>query len=520
MTIDDFFKDPIINICKDLILSTFFFWLGLRITNKKDKKAKKELEEQNRIQSKKLASYFKKVEELQSLLFEQTNELGNRFRKETAGSNEKSDEIIKQLKIALVSLKAEDVSSEKDLFRLGLTYIAEKRKQDLFALLETRKISELSEPYYYYLKSQYYYLLKDFETSLQLLSQAIPFPEGDFFIYKTIASTQFENENYAESLKYYLLAYKYNENDYSICTKICLCYDHLRMYSDQLALSKELLDNKFPLSMHLWNSYGNALMGLDRPEEALDAFDRSVILGKFDESIFTNIGNAYKLLKKPDEAAKWYLKSISIDPTFHHPYLGLGKIFWDEKNYVAQEAILKKGLSLCKEKTALNIQLAVCYRNQNNYNEAYKLIESCNMNDKALDQKVLSRTLCDVAYIYRYHKKFEIVDQLLKKSIAIDPNYFGGYYELGLFYYDCRSDTGKANDALNLIIKAISKTPNQTYLFHCYTLLGKIYLYDKADPNTALQYLEKALELKEDIKTSNLRNIAIKNINNLKNSDS
>jgi len=511
MTLDDLFKDPLINIGKDIILATFFFWLGIRITNKKEKKAKEELLKENKVKDALLENSFKKIEDLQTTLLMQNEELNERYTKDVKDHTLRANEIIKQLKIALITIRSNDISEENDLLSLGLSFFEEKRKDDLLILLETRKGPDLNSPIYYFLKAHSHYLNNEMNQSIMLLQKALPFPLGDYFVYNTLGNFCYEMKNYHEALRYYKLALIEKENDYLSCIRIGECNEILKLFDENLSFTKNLVNDVFPTSSYLWNLYANSLFNAKRIPEAKEAYNRAVILGKHDENIFTCIGNIFKLENNFTEAVSFFKKSLLINSSYHQAYLSLGRIYWAKGEYYVQESILKEGIQKANQKTALKMQLAVCFRNQNRLEEAYTLIESCNMDDPEIDPMDLSRTLCDVAHIYRHFQQYERVTELLKKSIALDPDYYGSYYELGAFFYDCRQDATKNDDAISLFKIALSKKPLQDMKFNCLFMLGKIYVYDKPEPGTAIIYLKEALGIKEDIKASELLNIAVKN---------
>lgn len=65
-----------------------------------------------------------------------------------------------------------------------------------------------------------------------------------------------------------------------------------------------------------YNRYGNALLKLGNPEEALNKFKTLVKLSPKLAFGYNSLGNAYFELKNYDEALKQYKKALEIDPDF------------------------------------------------------------------------------------------------------------------------------------------------------------------------------------------------------------
>ncbi|MBT9316486.1 tetratricopeptide repeat protein [Leptothoe spongobia] len=149
-----------------------------------------------------------------------------------------------------------------------------------------------------------------------------------------------------------------------------------------------------PNNADSWCTLGVASLGLNRPEEAVKALERSVSLSEKAIS-FNWLGNAYSRLKCHEDALRSYKKVIDIDENNPYVYVNIGSIYLDKK---------------CYEKAFLN----------------YK---------KALDIDI---NLVNIYHaLGHFHEEQEHYDDAIKnyqKSIELDPEYAGHFYCLGNTY--------------------------------------------------------------------------------------
>ncbi|HID26577.1 MAG TPA: tetratricopeptide repeat protein, partial [Methanosarcinales archaeon] len=65
-----------------------------------------------------------------------------------------------------------------------------------------------------------------------------------------------------------------------------------------------------------WDNKGNALINLDRIEDAIECYNKALELNEKDIIAWNNKGNALNLLGKKEQAIECYKKALKIDPNY------------------------------------------------------------------------------------------------------------------------------------------------------------------------------------------------------------
>jgi len=87
--------------------------------------------------------------------------------------------------------------------------------------------------------------------------------------------------------------------------------------------------NLFPESATLNNKLGLTLIQLDRPLEAVLAYQRAVALNPDLVDAHYNLGAAYQMIERYEEAEQEYRTVLDIDETYALAHIGLGKLYLD-----------------------------------------------------------------------------------------------------------------------------------------------------------------------------------------------
>jgi tetratricopeptide (TPR) repeat protein len=86
-------------------------------------------------------------------------------------------------------------------------------------------------------------------------------------------------------------------------------------------------------------------------------------------------GNAFLRLKKLDQAALEFQKSIDQSPTFARGYVNLGMVQTNQNNYSDAVSNFEQALSLNANLPEIYFNLAVCYLKSNNRPKAISILE-------------------------------------------------------------------------------------------------------------------------------------------------
>ena len=136
--------------------------------------------------------------------------------------------------------------------------------------------------------------------------------------------------------------------------------------------------------IQLSNNTGNALWELGRDEEAIEAYQQSIILNPGYAYPYNGLGNALHNLGRNEEAVDAYRQSIRVNPTYTSPYNGLGNALI----YLGQD---EKAIEVFRQALALDHELAnpyygmgIAFTCLGNYEKA---IESYRMFIQSADKK-------------------------------------------------------------------------------------------------------------------------------------
>jgi tetratricopeptide (TPR) repeat protein len=226
------------------------------------------------------------------------------------------------------------------------------------------------------------------------------------------------------------------------------CYHGLQKYETALKDYNKAEEQGFDMPVFYTNrGFVKNEMGL-YVESAAD-FEKAINAGTDDASNFSGLGYSYLYQMKWDEAIKSFSKAIELDPDYAGSYIGIGEVYYHGfKDY-------EKALEHFDKAVKLNSELTNALYFRGMANKDLKNIESA----KADMQKVVEMPVSDNAYDYlfrgsAYHelKDYKNAVDDFKKSMEINPKYFGVYYSLAESYKEL-NEYGKAAENYKTYLK-------------------------------------------------------------------
>lgn len=216
-------------------------------------------------------------------------------------------------------------------------------------------------------------------------------------------------------------------------------------------------------------------------------FQDALTLGFKDaDQIHLYLGQVNEKLNRPDASLSWYNK---VAPGQHYLEAQVNAATLIARGGEVDKAIDKldslENLSAQQQIIVIQSEASLLVK-AGRHQEAFDLL------DKAV--KNLPNT-ADLVYDYALAaerlQKFELMEAELRKAIAAMPNFAAAYNALGYSFADRNI---KLNEALSLIEKALSLSPNDHYMLDS---LGWVH-YRKGDLNLAAKYLQQAYQLNPD----------------------
>lgn len=212
-------------------------------------------------------------------------------------------------------------------------------------------------------------------------------------------------------------------------------------------------------------------------EVTLDLKKHEIFGGEIDTAIIFNTAFTSQRIEDYDKAIEYYNKAISYGYNGGDTYAYLAetyKLKGDQENYVKT---LKTGFEKYPESQGLLGSIINYYLLEaEDSDEAFKYLALARENDPTNPQFYSAE-----AHLYDKMGDKETAKEKYAKAIELDPNFFEGYYNLGVLYF---------NEGVSLTDEANKITDNEKYA------VAK----EKADAKflESLPYIEKAHELQPE----------------------
>lgn len=130
----------------------------------------------------------------------------------------------------------------------------------------------------------------------------------------------------------------------------------------------------FPRSFFLWNLLGAAYLGLGRPSEAVESFEKSIKLNSKFADARNNLGVSLSALGRPNEAIKQFILATQLNHRFVDAYVNLGRILLDHFMLDKAAECFEKAVKHDPNNSSAFSMLGITYLRQGRIDEA---MEQC-----------------------------------------------------------------------------------------------------------------------------------------------
>jgi serine/threonine-protein kinase len=261
--------------------------------------------------------------------------------------------------------------------------------------------------------------------------------------------------------------------------------------------SREVRTNKDSLSV-LQASAGRVLLEMLNIELKPE-IDRAISQDQSQESLASQFylqGRGYLLRYEEDDnlnnAIDAFQQAIKKDPDYALAYAALGESYWqkyqltDDIKYVTQaKTALDRAMKINDKLVPVIATLGLINRGTGAYEEAVK-----NFRKVITLEPSNNMAFRELAGIYKEQGALDKAEENFKIAIRLKPDYWRGYNDLGLFYYQYRGQIDKAIVQFKEIVRL---TP-ENYLG--YSQLGAMYTL-KGEYPKASELFGKSLAIKE-----------------------
>jgi len=305
-------------------------------------------------------------------------------------------------------------------------------------------------------------------------------------IYIDIA-LEYENlGNFGKAVDILKVALRHNPENETAIHELAFCFEMNGQIEECIAYYKKFID-RYPYSYISWYNLGNAYMKLEDAENAVDAFDYSIVieedfgpayfnrsmafieLEKFDEAIedlletiriespqastYCYIGECLEKLGKFDEAVSYYRKSVAMNDTYSESYVGLGVVHDLMDKRIEALEFFKHALVLEPENVDFIFLLADCLRKNGDLQEAQEVYQNLITIEPSNEEGWLEYTdlLAANAELEQASEKIELA--LLRCPLSIPLQFRKVAYLHSL---------GRKNDAYTLLQELLPVHGNQS----------------------------------------------------------
>jgi len=265
---------------------------------------------------------------------------------------------------------------------------------------------------------------------------------------------------------------------------LCDLYVLTNRYEKALASYKILID-KFPSNFLLYFNSGLLLVKMNKPEEAEKYFLETIKLQPAFEKSYVELASIYLQRNDAENALKYYKKATEISPEYPVPYEKMVEIYMKQGDWNQVEVILTKAIKENLKSAMLNQIVGFISFQNKQYQEAeiyYK---------RALMIKETSETWFNLGVVYDKMNKKDEMEKCIRKAIQMDPK---NHLALNYLGYSLLLEDKNIDEAFELIQQAVHLNPdNGAYL----DSLGWAY-YKKNNYKLAENFLLKAQKKESD----------------------
>jgi len=220
------------------------------------------------------------------------------------------------------------------------------------------------------------------------------------------------------------------------------------------------ITNQYPEAFMVWNILGASTAQIGMLDEAIDAYNKSLLLKPDYAQTYNNMGIALRKQGNLDEAIEVYKKAISLKPDYVHAYYNMGVILKDQNKLAEAVEAYKKALYLRPDYAEAYNNMGITFREQGNLDEAIEVYK------KAISLKPnYAEAINNMGNVFKDQGKLEEAIETYNKCISLDPNYTKAYSNKAL----ALRDQGKSDEAINAHKKSLSLNPDDAEIHENYS---------------------------------------------------
>ena len=254
--------------------------------------------------------------------------------------------------------------------------ISLRKYKDALTILDQAELFDSTDTSLYILKTDAFLALDQQEKAASVLEEAIGIFEGDekLDLLFELADVYDDYENFEKVFDCLKLILHIDPCNEEALYKICFWTDFTGRNEESIKLHQQILE-EYPFNELAWFNLGAAYQGLKLYEKSIDAYQYAVAIDEKFDFAYRNMGDAYMKLRKYREAIEVLEKVLELAMPESVIYEAIGHCHDKLENYAQARFNYKKASHLNPEDSQMHYKIACTYMNENNWNNAVKILE-------------------------------------------------------------------------------------------------------------------------------------------------
>jgi tetratricopeptide (TPR) repeat protein len=305
-------------------------------------------------------------------------------------------------------------------------------------------------------------------------------------------------ENYLKAKVFFLKCVEHSTYDYQSLYNLLYCYEQLKESHEAIDTLNNILETN-PYSEIAWHQLGKLFAKIEKPEEALSAFEFAIIsddsftgayiekgkllekMGQINEAIenyeislqlndpnaYVNhrIGKSHLKLGNDDLAVQFFKKSIKLEPNHEKSWISLVDFFLKKKEYLKAQHYVRKSILANGDSPDLWRKSAEIHFEMNFYEEAALGCENA-VGFGQNEQKTWVIWMDSLIHL----KEWGLAIKVGEKALQYHDNKASFIYRVA----GCKMRIGMKKEGLKIFEKAKQNLPLPSKINHLFPEFTKI----------------------------------------------
>lgn len=239
------------------------------------------------------------------------------------------------------------------------------------------------------------------------------------------------------------------------------------------ALRTYLIKNDQSASAHSMLAY--ALLRENKPADSLKEYTRAASIEKPSAIMLEHVGQDYVLLGDWEDADKWTLRAVQMNPADADAWYSLGRIRYSEQRFSDALSCFRKALELSPKSVKIENNLGLSYQAMNQADAAVAAYrQAIEWQDEGPREQLSEQPLLNLGIVLLHRGDLAEAHTLLTKASALAPNDPGIHEQLGHLYLQ-KGDYEGAEQELKRACELDPKSSSLHFLLgQAYRHLGKL----------------------------------------------